>query len=283
MTVAGTGATPISHAPTTGTGGSDPRYDRPAHDDVGSCPGAGNGRPDHGAYLGLYGGWYVHPWYRWQYGTTLVVHTTWGQLAWSEGWTPASRAGWTWVPGSWIGGIWNPGYWQPLAPPPAGYVFTSGTWYGGVYVDGYYRVARRTDGDWTWVPRSVREGRLAVPGHWRPQRDGPDGYVWEPGFWDGQRYNDGFWRPRKRRDYRWVDARVDERGVLRSGYWEPRAARTGQVWVPGWFDGNSWQRGYWISESDWESEDVRGFKAPASEADAPAQDAEELPLGIPVE
>ncbi|TNF36167.1 MAG: hypothetical protein EP329_05485 [Deltaproteobacteria bacterium] len=239
----------------------DHRYGRPSPGYVDDCPYASGPLPWRWTYHGWYSRWYVHPYWRWQYGTYIVIHSGWGTLAWIDGWTPHPRAGWVWMPGYWDG-FWHPGYWAPMGAPPRGYVYVPGYWYSDYYVEGYYRSQTREDGDWQWVEGQYLEDGTYVPGHWRPRDPGPEGYTWEPGFWDGEVYVDGFWRPMYRDGFAWQGAYFDADGVYHSGFWKPIEDKAEHVWVPGWFDGNGWQEGYWVHEGVYYSQRPEEFEAP---------------------
>ena len=244
------------------------------------------------AYRPYYTRWYVHPYYRYTYATTVVVGFGFPCYPWSVGWMPPVRAGWMWMDGYWAGTYWMPGYWSPMAVAPVGYVYVPGWWQGTVYIDGYYRPQVRHDGDWRWQDGYYLDDGTYVRGHWEPTRQGPSGYTWEAGFWDGQTWVEGFWRPDFRAGFTWVSAYYDEDGVMHAGYWAPLDQRPGSVWIPGWFDGNQWIEGYWVAETQYESEDVQGWQPEAGWDDghddrreaAPQSYADdEQPLGIPVE
>ena len=156
---------------------------------------------------------------------------------------------------------WNPGYWQPVSRAPrANYVYVRGWWDDEVYIDGYYRPEGRTDGQWEWVEGYYLDDGTYVRGHWRPLQAAPQGYLWEPGFWDGETYVDGFWRPEYRPDFTWVSSYYDTDGVFHAGYWMPYDDQVGFVWVPGWFDGNQWVDGYWVRHNEYVSEDVQDWQ-----------------------
>jgi len=222
-------------------------------------PRAHYGRPSYYHYRPYYTRWYVHPWWRWCYSTTVVVGFGFSTYAWYDWWAPPNRAGWIWVPGYWYWGYWHPGYWRPYGPAPVHYVYVPGWWESEtVYVEGYYRTEERAE--WEWVEGYYLEDGLYIRGHWVPTEAGPDGYVWEPGFWDGEVWVDGFWRPEYRADYYWISSYYDEDGVFRSGYWMPIEEQEGYVWIPGWFDGNAWEDGYWIRDEDVYAEDVASWE-----------------------
>ena len=207
--------------------------------------------------------------------------------------------------------MWVPGSWRPVryvAPRP-GYVWVPGWWMGSVYVDGYWRIQDRpastsstgeVTNQWEWVEGYYLEDGTFVQGHWRPTGDPPQaGYTWEPGFWDGDQYVDGFWRPEMRSSYTWVSAFYDEEGVYQSGYWLPVDEQDGFVWVPGWFDGTEWIQGHWVRQAEYDSVDLEEWQ-PAEGYDdgwevegwgdgqvesystADAGEGDEAPLGIPV-
>jgi hypothetical protein len=120
-----------------------------------------------------------------------------------------------------------------------------------------------------------------VWGHWAPADAAPDGYVWEPGFWDGDEWVEGFWRPAARVDQRWVSSAYDADGVYHAGYWQPIAQWPGFVWIPGWFDGETWIDGFWVEEGTYRASDPDAWAPdPDAEAiDAPLED--DAPLAIP--
>lgn len=170
------------------------------------------------------------------------------------------------------------------------YVYVPGWWYGELYIEGFWRVAERPEGDWIWVDGSYMDDSTFEPGYWMPAGSAPDGYQWEPGFFDGDAWVEGFWRPLARDRYQWITWWYDDNGVRYGGYWEPLESRPGQVWIPGWFDGNEWIQGYWVSEADYASSDPATWQ-PEEGWDAgwdePAQPvttagAGDLPLALPV-
>ncbi|MCK6508016.1 hypothetical protein L6R53_32400, partial [Myxococcota bacterium] len=270
----------------------DHRYARPNWRHVHHPPHVRWGPPRHHWYRPLYAHWWVHPYYRWTHATVAVVWLGFSVHAWVDTWAPPPRAGWVWIPGYWAGAIWVPGYWSPAAPVVyTGYTYVPGWWVGDVYVEGYYRVAARDQGSWTWVDGYYLDDGTYVWGHWVPAGTAPEGYVWVPGYWDGEQWLEGFWRPERRRDYVWVGAWYDDQGIFHSGYWEPKEALAGHVWIPGWFDGEQWVEGYWVAEAEYDSADPENWQPPEGwdagwdEAEAaqpePAEDGE-LPLALPV-
>lgn len=238
----------------------DPRYTRPGSHTVYVRPAGPRPPSVYVTYGGWYTGYWCHPWYRWMWGTSAVVWFGWTPYPWYDTWIPPVRYGWTWMPGVWVGGWYSPGYWTPVGFAPFGYAYVPGWWEGDAYVEGYYRLADR-DG-WVWVDGWYTEDGDYVRGHWEPDDVAPDGYVWEAGFWDGNEYHDGFWRPELLDGYRWLSAYYDEGGVYRAGYWAPIEDRPGHQWVPGWFDGTEWVPGYWITDEEAAKEDVAGWKPP---------------------
>ena len=247
--------------------------------------------PRYWYYRPYYARWWVHPWYRWTVVTTSVIVFSYATHAWVYDWTPPPRNGWTWVPGMYVNGYWVPGYWTPVAAAPAGYVYVPGHWVGDTYVEGYYRVESR-EGPWKWVEGYYLEDGTFVSGHWLPTSDPPKGYVWEPGVWDGKQWVGGFYRPSQRSGYQWVMPSYDKNGVYHAGYWKPLQENPGHVWIPGWYDGNQWVKGYWVSEKQYDSEDVQSWtpdqEAAPAQAEGPSGEgtedqAKELPpLGKPV-
>ena len=243
-------------------------------------------------YRPYYTRYWCHPWYRYQYSTTVVVGFGFGVYAWSDVWVPPSRAGWAWVPGYWAYGYWHPGYWAPVAPAPVHYVYVPGYWQQDVYVEGYYRSDGR-DG-WDWVEGYYLDDGSYVPGHWSPAGEPPQGYLWEPGFFDGETYVDGFWRPEFRAGFTWVSAFFDADGVYNAGYWLPLDDRFGEDWVPGWFDGSSWVEGYWVPEDEVAAEDLSawepeegfddGWQQPVDAKQPPVEELDlgDAPLAMPV-
>jgi hypothetical protein len=297
------GARPASTRPYTPGAGpqrpvwqsQDRRYNRPNPVYVRPAYGAGRPPPNYAWYRPYYTRWYVHPYYRSVYATWSVVNFGFYCDPWSTYWAPPFRAGWGWNPGWWAGTMWWPGYWSPLGAAPVGYAYVPGYWYNDVYVDGWYRPAQRDNG-WTWVDGYYLDDGTFIRGHWMPTRPGPEGYVWEPGFWDGERWVEGFWRPQFRSSYTWVSSYFDVDGIYHGGYWAPLQAQPGQVWIPGWFDGNQWVEGYWVNETEYQSTDVQswqpeqgydaGWEASGMGsygAPAPQGAPQDLPLGIPVE
>jgi hypothetical protein len=158
-------------------------------------------------------------------------------------------------------------------------------------VEGFWRPERRLDGDWVWVDGAYDAEGAYHPGYWEPAAPWPAGMTWEPGFFDGQQWVEGFFRPPSRAGFVWVEARIEpETGVRHNGHWLPLEQRPGHVWSPGWFDGRQWNEGSWVTSaalaagvpSDW-------APAPGAEPDGGARVPEpdlapagELPLAVPV-
>jgi hypothetical protein len=111
----------------------------------------------------------------------------------------------------------------------------------------------------------------------------PDGYTWEAGFFDGEIWVEGYWRPVARGGYRWVPARTTSDGVRNGGYWEPIESRADSVWIPGWFDGNQWVEGYWVSKSEYDATDPSTWEPYAGwDADEEESDDDSAQEGPPV-
>ncbi len=253
-----------------------------------SCP-----PPRYGAYGGWYAQWWVHPYYRSWHVSSCVVGFGYPVYPWRPIWVPPARAGWLWYPGWWAYGIWWPGYWGPTTTTVVvydrSYVYVPGYWQSDLYVDGYYRVQERDDGDWIWVEGVYLDDGTFIPGHWVPAAAGPEGYDWEPGFFDGESWVGGFWRPEFRDGFVWISAWFDAEGVYHAGYWEPTVDKPGHVWIPGWFDGQAWVEGSWVTEAafreanpdSWTPAPGKqdGWKAPPAWKEG---GADSPPLAIPV-
>lgn len=258
---------------------SDPPTTRPPRHQTPTHPNAGAPPPHHHHYHVYYAGWYCHPWYRYHFWTSATVYFAFGVSPWDPFWLPPPRFGWAWVPGYWYYGWWYPGYWRPdVLVVPSGYVYVPGWWESDVYVEGFYRLEERPD--WEWIDGYYLEDGTWIRGHWAPSSPAPDGYTWVPGFWDGEEWTDGFWRPIYRGGFRWLEGYYDAEGRFIAGYWEPIEQRPGHVWVPGWFDGNQWVEGRWITEEKLKAEDPGQWVPPAGVGDPPAP--VELPEGAPL-
>lgn len=234
--------------------------------------------------------WWVHPYWRWTHATVVIAALSFDLNPWNDVWVPPTRAGWVWVPGRFGPWGWVPGYWTPTGPAPRAYgvdwVWVPGYWMGTVYVDGFYRRAVRPG--WTWVEGYYLSDGSFVRGYWAQEGEPPErGYVWEGGYWDGEYWVEGFWRPESRAGYRWVSAWLDEQGIFHAGYWEPLEDRPGMVWIPGWFTGEKWEEGYWVSEREYENTDAENWKPDEGwDTHAPAgvlPETDEPPPAIPVQ
>lgn len=240
-------------------------------------------------YRPYYSRWYVHPYYRYRHSVVVVGSFGWDCHPWRSSWAPPMRSGWTWVGGYHRHGYWNPGYWAPpRTVVRTSYVYVPGWWVGTNYVEGYQRPQQRDDGDWVWVDGYYLEDGTYIWGHWMPTKAGPQGYVWEPGFWDGETYVDGFWRPQFRRGFAWVSAFYADDGVFHSGYWMPNQQEQGMTWVPGWFDGNTWNEGEWVPDQQFNNANVQdyqpadGWQAGWDEDNGQYNVEEGSPLALPI-
>jgi len=279
--------------------GYDRRYSRPHHDHMHHhSPYVHYGPPDYYWYRPYYSRWWCHPYWRYTYPTWMVVDFWFPVYPWYDYWYPPYRSGWSWVPGYWAFGYWHPGYWRPIYRAPRHYVYVPGYWYRDVYVEGYYRTETRRG--WVWVDGYYLDDGTHVPGYWRPRGEGPEGYVWEPGFFDGETWIDGFWRPEYRSGYRWVSAYYDADSVYHGGYWMPLREQPGKVWIPGWFDGEQWVQGYWVDEvkyvetdpeawvppegadDGWDEEEARG-RVVYDDTTLDSMSDEERPIALPVD
>ncbi len=267
----------------------DHRFARPSIAWLRHHPRALHPPPVRWHYRPYYARWWVHPWWRFRYVTVAVVAFSVTVSPWVVEWAPPAPAGWVWVPGHWVGAVWVPGHWQPVAPAPRGYDYVPGWWMGPVYVEGYWRLRRRRG--WVWVDVVYLEDGSCRWPHWRPDLQPPPGYTWEPGFWDGELWVDGFWRPEHRAGFTWVEAWYSEEGLFHAGYWYPLEEREGHVWVPGWFDGNDWVEGYWVSDEEYEGTDVESWEPEEGwddgweeeDAGQVSPEAPDPPLALPVE
>jgi len=267
----------------------DHRFARPHIGHLRPHPKAPHPPPARWTYRPYYTRWWVHPWWRFRYVTVAVVALTFTPWPWKVDWAPPARSGWTWVPGHWQGAVWTPGHWQPVAAAPRGYTYVPGYWMGSIYIDGYWRIKRRRS--WVWVGAVYLEDGTSRWPHWRPEDEAPAGYTWESGFWDGEEWVDGFWRPEHRSGFTWVEAWYGEEGVYHAGYWYPLDEEADAIWIPGWFDGAAWIEGYWVDAAEYEEADIESWEPEAgwddgweaeengeNGADAPAE-----PLALPVE
>ena len=270
----------------------DHRYARPRSYRLTQHPQAHHAPPRFTPYRAWYSHWWIHPFFRWQHATIRAVQFPFAVTAWVVDWTPDPRPGWTWVAGRHVGPVWHPGHWRPahtraVVYSSISYIYVAGYWSGDTYLEGYYRPEERTDGDWAWVEGYYLEDGVYVAGHWVPSGTPPEGMTWEAGFFDGEEWVEGFWRPGQRSGHRWISSYYDDEGVYHSGYWEPIQAQAGAIWVPGWFDGNTWQEGYWVPTEEYESADLTawepepGFDSGWSEDPEPVSE-DTMPLAVPV-
>ncbi len=270
----------------------DHRYARPHHRYVRRSPLVRYDVPVRRSYAVRYTHWWVHPYYRHYRSCSVVVGFPFYVHPWTSWWAPPPRPGWRWVPGYWAVDWWVPGGWRPVRRAPVvrdvTYVWVDGWWQGELYVEGFWRVPAR-GANWVWVDGRYAEGGVYVRGHWRPIAPEPPGYVWVPGFWDGEVWVGGFWRPRIHEGYVWVPGYFDDDGVYHMGFWEPEVDRPGYVWVPGWFDGTTWVTGQWVSEEDYRSADVEGWEPPEGwdagwdEDEVVTDEADDAPLALPAD
>ncbi len=240
----------------------DNRHARPSHRHVGPSPYVYYGPPAHYWYTPYYTHWWMHPYYRYTHPSWNVVYFGWPTYAWASWWVPPPRYGYMWSSGYYAYDMYYPGYWSPIYAPPPSYLYVPGHWSGPTYVEGYYRAEKRDDGDWRWVEGYYLPDGTFVEGHWQPTRPGPEGYAWEPGFFDGEVWVDGYWRPEFRSGFVWVSASYDEGGVRHAGYWLPLESRPDEVWIPGWFDGQKWIPGYWVAEAEFRATDTSSWQPP---------------------
>jgi hypothetical protein len=257
----------------------DHRYARPGYAWLHPHPAAHYVPPRRWHYRAYYARWWVHPWWRWRYATVAVVSFHFTCSPWVVTWAPPARVGFYWVPEAV----------QYDDGAPDGYTWVPGWWEGEVYIEGYWRLEYRADGDWVWIDGRYLDDGTYARAHWRPAADPPAGYAWEPGFWDGEGWVDGFWRPTRRSGFTWVEAYYDDTGIFNTGYWYPLQEESGQVWIPGWFDGNEWLEGYWVDEREYRDADIdawqpeEGWDAGWDSSEAPEELPSGAPLAMPVE
>jgi hypothetical protein len=220
--------------------------------------------PAYWGYRPYWTHWWVHPYYRSVHATAAVATLGFHAYPWRYGWVPPYRPGWVWRGGYYCrGGFWCPGYWAPFAASSfwfgVGWSFAPGWWIGSTYVDGFWRMSDRAG--WSWSDGYYLDDGTYVPGYWAPDGQPPrEGYVWEPGYWDGKYWVEGFWRPSERPGYRWVSSWLDQDGIQHAGYWEPTEDRPGYVWIPGWFDGKQWIEGYWVTQEQYDQANPDDYK-----------------------
>lgn len=272
--------------------GADPRTSRPNPVQRRPHPEAGAQAPQRRGYGPHYVRWWSHPYWRYQSCVTIVVLG--GALyPWAVGWMGPPRDGYIWVEDqSWAG--WVPGSYAPATVAPefggVAYVWVDGFWVGETYIDGFWRPERRLDGAWVWVDGAYDTAGVYHPGYWEPADAWPEGMTWEPGFFDGHQWVEGFWRPAARAGFLWVEARMDSAGVRQAGHWLSLESRPGSVWVPGWFDGHRWVEDGWAPIATVQAVDLGAFEPAAgvnAGADQPRDEPSitpsgELPLAVPL-
>jgi hypothetical protein len=124
------------------------------------------------------------------------------------------RTGYAWITGYWDSGIWVSGFWRPTMSR-TGYSYSP----GHVGLDGYW-----------------------VSGFWR--RGARSGYMWVDGYYVGDSFVWGFWRPvRVRSGYTWIVGYRNS-GVWYSGRWR-RSVRAGYYWMPGRYNRGVYVAGTW--------------------------------------
>ena len=117
------------------------------------------------------------------------------------------------------------------------------------------------DGDPVFMPYGKDKPFVAAPSRELREKSwavavGEPGWNRCWGFFDGETWVAGFYRPEFRTGYQWVGAYFDGDGIYNGGYWEPAEDKSGQVWIPGWFDGSEWEKGYWVSEREYRDADI---------------------------
>jgi hypothetical protein len=221
----------------------------------------------------------------------LVVSFGFYTDPWRDHWHPHHRNGWAWVGGYYYWGWWHPGYWEPVHHHHVyvDYVYVPGFWEADtVYVEGYYRSPDREG--WVWVDGYYLEDGVYIRGHWVPAGDWPEGYLWEAGFFDGDQWMEGFWRPEFRKSFVWISSFYDADGIYNAGYWMPLETPEGRAWIPGWFDGNGWIDGYFVTEDEAAEDPTSWQPDPTWNRDAepvpPARSqpliGDDKPLAVPV-
>ncbi len=247
--------------------------------------------------------WYVHPYARYWWPVSHWVWLGGPVYPWTIGWAAPVRPGWVWVSAVAVGTAAavtannrrasEPGHYEPAQEPPQEYVYVEGFWVGDGYVEGFYRLQSRGD-DWLWVDGRYTEDRVYQWGYWMPRKAPPQGYRWEPGFFDGERWVEGYWRPVERAGFTWVNSFFNEEGEFTTGYWAPTEEKQGMTWIPGWFDGTSWVEGYWADSREVQKANLEDFEpgdpdpqaqkqAPRNEKKAKTPEELDKPIAIPVE
>ncbi len=113
-------------------------------------------------------------------------------------------------------------------------------------VPGFWRLSVRPG--FTWVD-GFWKGEIYVPGYYRPNRDRGRNWAWVPGHWGGDRWLPGRWRPSQRAGYDWIEGHWTREGEWIEGFWRPLArAPRGMVWEPGYWNARGWVEGFWRVE-----------------------------------
>jgi hypothetical protein len=185
-------------------------------------------------------------------------------------WRNQSLSGYFWQEPGWDeSGEWIDADFVPEESAPHGYVWVSGyRGSDGTWKLGFWRRESRNDHDWTggyysegdyvaphWSPREFDEdeyvyvpGYRATTGYWIPgfrRSRHRTGYAWITGYWDSGIWVSGFWRPTmSRTGYSYSPGHVGLDGYWVSGFWR-RGARSGYMWVDGYYVGDSFVWGFW--------------------------------------
>lgn len=116
-----------------------------------------------------------------------------------------------------------------------------------VAVPGFWRLRERLG--FTWVV-GFWEGDSYIPGYWKPLKHKGSQWAWVPGHWWGKHWIEGKWRPVRRTGYSWVPGHWTRGGEWNEGFWRPaKALKPNTVWVPGyWGPNDDWKEGYWRPE-----------------------------------
>lgn len=118
---------------------------------------------------------------------------------------------------------------------------------GEVCAPGFWRL--RTRSGYLWV-NGYWDGDRYIPGYWRPRQARGSSWVWAPGHWAGKYWIEGHWRPARRSGYQWEIGHWDRSGNWHDGHWRPVTQRPDREWVPGyWLPGDKWKEGYWRPRS----------------------------------
>jgi len=79
------------------------------------------------------------------------------------------------------------------------------------------RVQHSPRDGWVWADGAPDGAGGWYPGSWRPF-DARTGYVWEPGYWNGFQYVDGYWRVVQRPSWTFVTGQYQGRTWV-AGHW----------------------------------------------------------------